>query len=290
MNWFTLSMVCAISLALSDAYTKKYYAGYSGVYILLVRLGLPGMVLLPFSIYFGLFDLPLAFWYYMSVLAPLEILAMWLYVLAIRDAPLHLTLPYLAFTPVFNILTGYLVLDEVISLEGGLGILCIVIGTYLLNLDHVKKSGMNYLAPFRAIVTLRGSRLMLLASIIYSLTSVYSKQAIQYSTPLAFGAFYFTIIGCLLVVMVLLTQPATVTHIARRPRPSLVVGGLMAIMVVTHFMAIAQVEVAYMIAVKRTSLIFGMLLGAWMFRDMNFRQHLPAGILMVAGVFLILLY
>jgi len=44
-----------------------------------------------------------------------------------------------------------------------------------------------------------------------------------------------------------------------------------------------------MVAVKRTSLLFGMLLGAWMFRDMSFRQHLPAGIMMVVGVFFILL-
>ena len=61
----------------------------------------------------------------------------------------------------------------------------------------------------------------------------------------------------------------------------------MAGMVVTHFYAIEQVEVAYMIAVKRTSLLFGMLYGAWLFNEKGLTKNLAAGLLMVLGVFLI---
>ncbi len=45
------------------------------------------------------------------------------------------------------------------------------------------------------------------------------------------------------------------------------VAGLMALMVLTHFLALAQAATAYMIAVKRTSILFGILLGAWVFRE-----------------------
>jgi drug/metabolite transporter (DMT)-like permease len=58
----------------------------------------------------------------------------------------------------------------------------------------------------------------------------------------------------------------------------------MAVMVVTHFMALAQVEAAYMIAAKRTSLLFGMLYGAMLFGERHLGRHLLAGALMVAGV------
>ena len=58
----------------------------------------------------------------------------------------------------------------------------------------------------------------------------------------------------------------------------------MAIMVITHFMAIAQIEAAYMIAAKRTSLLFGMLYGAMLFGERHLGRHLVAGALMVAGV------
>jgi drug/metabolite transporter (DMT)-like permease len=61
----------------------------------------------------------------------------------------------------------------------------------------------------------------------------------------------------------------------------------MAVMVVAHFYAIAHIEVAYMVAVKRTSLLFGILYGAWLFREQGLTRNLGAGGLMVAGVYLI---
>jgi hypothetical protein len=53
-------------------------------------------------------------------------------------------------------------------------------------------------------------------------------------------------------------------------------------------MALQQVEVAYMIAVKRTSLLFGILYGALLFREPGLRTRLPAGVLMLIGVATIL--
>jgi hypothetical protein len=54
-------------------------------------------------------------------------------------------------------------------------------------------------------------------------------------------------------------------------------------------LAIQQVEVAYMIAVKRLSLVFGILYGAVLFKEPGLGHRLPAGGLMLAGVGLILL-
>jgi drug/metabolite transporter (DMT)-like permease len=71
------------------------------------------------------------------------------------------------------------------------------------------------------------------------------------------------------------------------PRAHLAIGVFMAGMVVTHFYAIEHIEVAYMIAVKRTSLLFGMLYGAWLFNETGIRKNLVAGILMILGVYLI---
>jgi drug/metabolite transporter (DMT)-like permease len=61
----------------------------------------------------------------------------------------------------------------------------------------------------------------------------------------------------------------------------------MAAMVITHFYAIIHIEVAYMVAVKRTSLLFGILYGAWLFGESGLKTNLAAGMLMVLGVFLI---
>jgi uncharacterized membrane protein len=59
--------------------------------------------------------------------------------------------------------------------------------------------------------------------------------------------------------------------------------------VVSHFLALAKVEVAYMIAVKRTSLLFGIVYGTLWFAEPALPQRLLGGFLMVAGVILIAL-
>ena len=61
----------------------------------------------------------------------------------------------------------------------------------------------------------------------------------------------------------------------------------MGIMIVTHFLALQQVETAYMIAVKRTSLVFGILFGVLWFGETRLRGKLLAGSLMLGGVAII---
>jgi len=289
MTWFYLALVCAFSLALADAFSKKYFAQSSSYSVLIARLCIPGVMLLPFTLYFAVVQIPAEVWIYMFLLMPLEVFAMWLYIRAIQIAPLHLTLPYLAFTPMFNILTGYVFLDEVITWDGVLGIFLIVAGTYILNIDRLTRSWRSVLEPVAAVFKIQGSRWMLIVATIYSFTSVLSKDAMSHTKPEIFGAFYYSFIGVVLLFAIYIHKPAAIREVKLRPKSYGLVGLFMAIMVVTHFIAIAHIEVAYMVAVKRTSLLFGMLLGAWMFRDMSFRQHLPAGIMMVVGVFFILL-
>lgn len=288
MDWFTLSLVCALSLASADAYTKKFFPSYDGWELLVVRFAVPAMLLLPLLFIYPIPRVPPIFWVWIAVLVPLEILAMLLYLLAIRDSPLHLTLPYLAFTPVFNVLTGLLVLGETVSLQGLAGIVLVVCGAYLLNIRQLRE-GNNLFAPFWAITKERGSRLMLSVAAIYSFTSVAGKGAMQYTTPESFGAFYYVLIGFVLVIVTIFYKPAKLTVIFRRPTQTLFIGVLMAVMVVSHFLALALIEVAYMIAVKRTSLLFGIILGAVLFKERQLTQHFMAGVLMVSGVALILI-
>jgi len=290
MDWFYLALISAVSLALADALSKKYFQAYSGWELLLIRFSVPGLLLLPITMLGSYPSLDSQFWLWIAGLVPLELFAMLLYSLAIRDSALHLTLPYLAFTPVFNVVTGNVILGEAVSAEKLFGILLVVLGAYLLNSKkHAVKHPKQLLLPLVSIVSEKGSRLMLIAAIIYSFTSVLGKGAMQYVEPKYFGAFYFSVIGCAGLLFTLLMRPSSLAVVYYRPLSSLTVGLFMAVMVVSHFMAIALVEVAYMITVKRTSLLFGILLGAVMFSEKGLGQHFVAGSLMVLGVGVILI-
>jgi len=224
----------------------------------------------------------------MGVSIPLELTAMWLYMRAIRDSSLSLTLPYLAFTPVFNILTGYVVLGETVNRNGFLGIVLVVLGAWILNLESGHTNLWRKIAaPFHAIAREPGSRMMLLVAAIYSLTSVTSKGALLHVTPAFFGPFYFVILGTAAALLFTSRDISSWGAVKHHPVAHLAIGFFMALMVITHFYAIEHIEVAYMVAVKRTSLLFGMLYGAWLFKEEGLTKNLIAGTVMVTGVYLI---
>lgn len=288
MDWITLALLSAFFLASADAVTKRYLSASRASEIVLVRFGVSGVILLPVLLAQPWPQLGFSFWGWIVLLIPLEIGAMLLYIRAITASPLALTLPYLAFTPAFNTVTGYLILGETVSLAGFSGIMLIVCGAWLLNIEAGNTSSrLNVLAPFRAIFRQKGSRIMLIVAAIYSVTSVMGKAAMQATTPAFFGPFYFVTLGAATTVLFLLRDRSSFKITWQYPWVSLLLGFLMAGMVVTHFYALDKVEVAYMIAVKRTSLLFGILYGAWLFRETGAIKNLFAGMLMVVGVYLI---
>ncbi len=287
MHWLYLTLVSAFCIATADALTRKYLQGYSARELVIIRFGMPGLLLLPLLVVQPMPELATEFWYWTAALVPLEVTAMLLYSQAIRDTSLSLTLPYLAFTPVFNTLTGYLLLQERVSLTGFSGIVFVVAGAWLLNLEHARGERFDVLAPFRAIISERGSRLMLITAALYSLTSVLGKGALAYTTPMFFGTLYYVVIGFIVIIVFSIGAESTVHVLWRKPKAHLAIGIFMAIMVVTHFFAIQHVEVAYMIAVKRTSLLFGMLYSVLLFHERARVEHFLAAGMMLGGVYLI---
>jgi len=299
MSWLPLALLCAFSIASADAATKAWLQGFSARELTLIRFTLTGVLLVPLLAWLpDPSALPAPFWGWMTVLVPLEIAAMLLYMAAIRDHPLALTLPYLAFTPVFSMILAALVLDERVSVVGLFGVLMIVAGAWLLNIAHARRDDWRtWLRPLSAIRWEPGSRMMLGVALIYGMTSTFGKAALLYLPSVPFGALYFALIGLFAVPLLLLVPvggkplalgPA-LRRMTSRPWAVLAVAALNGLMVITHFMALRLTEVAYMIAVKRTSLLFGILYGALLFRERQLASRAPAGLLMLAGVVVLLL-
>lgn len=287
-DWFSLALLCAIAVASADAVTKRYLGDYRAFEIVMVRFGLTGLLMLPLLPFIGIPLLTPDLLSIIAVMLPCEILAMLLYMKAIRDYPLSLTLPYLAFTPVIITLCAYLFLGETVSVTGLGGILLVVAGGYLLNAGAATvNGGFRPLAPLQAALTNRGSQLMLAVACLYSITAVLGKAALAHAAPVPFAAFYFIALGLATVIVAIMLQPGALRGSVQWPLPALLTALFMLVMVMTHFAALEMVETAYMLTVKRTSLLFGMLYGAWLFGERHLPRHLLAGSLMVLGVFFI---
>ena len=245
----------------------------------------------PFDLYTALasnlfFFIPLAkpdIIYFISLASglPLEILALYCYMNAIKVSPLSLTLPFLAFTPVFIILTGWIFLGEKLNSIGLLGILLIFTGSYCLNLTHIKA---GFFAPFRAVIREPGSMLMLLVSLIYSVTAVIGKIGILHSNPYFFAITYFTALTIIMVSFAPLVPGIETKSFVRIPLKGISLGATHAVMIFSHVLAISQIQAAYMISLKRTSLLFGIFYGAWWFKENRIGERLFGAIIMIIGV------
>jgi drug/metabolite transporter (DMT)-like permease len=288
MHWFYLSLSCAVSVALVDALSKKALGRSDPYVVAWVRLGYCIPFLALSFLWISIPPLDQTFFSTVLILLPLEIAALLLYTHAIRQSPLSLTVPFLALTPVFLIGTSYVILGERIDGSGMAGILFIALGAYLLNI-HTRKEG--WLEPLRAILREGGSRKMIAVAFLYSLTSNLGKVAIQHSSPEFFGVVYFPLLALLSLPFLGMTAGGTSAYRALLTRKGIfvLIGFFQALMIFTHVSAISLIEVPYMISVKRTSLLFTILLGHFFFEEEHVQARILGAACMVAGVALILI-
>ena len=283
--WVFYALMAAFTLATADAISKKAMGKTDELVIAWVRQGYS----LPFlSLAFFFITIPHldgTFWLTLLFIVPLEVTAIMLYVKAIRLSPLSLTIPFMALSPVFIVIIAFFMLGELPDRSGFLGILLIVFGAYILNVRATRE---GILGPIRAIKREKGSVLMIIVALIYSVTSTIGKISIQHSSPLFFGFFYPVVLT--FVFTIILSIKGGMSKVTSRPVLFLGIGFFIAIMVLSHFTALSMTDVAYMISVKRTSLIFSVIYGKFLFGEKNTGERLLGSVLMVAGVVLITVF
>jgi uncharacterized membrane protein len=289
VNWFVLSLICAYFMSTAEVLSKLLMRDNDewtvGCAVLLVALPF----LVPLLIGRGPLPLSRDLFVLIAVQIPFEILAYYIYLSAIRIAPLSLSVPYLSFTPVFAILTAALLLREQISVQGFVGILMVTVGAYVLNIERYAHHPLD---PIRAVFRTSGSRRMLAVALIWSLTSTLGKKGVQLSDPTFFGVFYMVTLSIPMLAVAgwRAKRRATTVNLKGRNRIWLVMGGLaMALSMLAHFHAIERAPVSYMIAVKRTSLIFSVLYGGLIFKEERIRQRLMGTCIMLSGVIILYL-
>jgi drug/metabolite transporter (DMT)-like permease len=288
MSWFVYAFVCALSLATADALSKKALDDNTDPSIVAwVRTGYA----LPFMAFIIPFiekpELDSVFYVATLMAVPLDIIALLLYMRAIKISPLSLTLPFLSLTPVFLIGTSYIILGERPDRSGFIGIVLVVIGAYLLNVHTISK---GFFEPFRAIAKEQGSVLMIIVAFIFSIGACIGKIAVQHSDPLFFSVVYSFLLSFFFYLVISFRTKHFYSKVFSRPILFLLIGILITIMIITHLNAVNLVEVAYMVSVKRLSILFGAIYGVVFFKETNIKERLLGATVMVSGIVMIAVF
>ncbi|NJB67329.1 drug/metabolite transporter (DMT)-like permease [Desulfobaculum xiamenense] len=285
MPWYGLALLAALFTASQATLLRRWFSDLSTAHMAAIPLvcGLPvfavSLAATPVP------DLQDGFWMVFWITQPVNAVGFALHMRAIRVSPLSLTMPYLALTPALVMLTGRAVLGEMPNAWGALGVLCIACGSYILHIEPGRGGGA--LAPLKAFAREPGSRCMLGAATIYALASVLGKKCVLLSSPQFFAMLFHTVFAAAGVLALALCCGLPLAALRRHPVAGLCSGLCFGAEALAHNMAIALAKAAYMIAIKRFSVVLSVLFGHLFLHERNLRSRLTGAALMFAGAAII---
>lgn len=213
---------------------------------------------------------------------------------ALSHSDLSLCLPILSFTPVFLLITSFLILGEIPNIAGLAGIFLVASGSYLLAADGKPCRARGWTGPFRFLFSDRGVRYMLIVAFLYSISVNYDKVVVERSDPVFASAVVLGLLSCIFILW------TTIQILSGKSYPPLVMGktkGTSLLMLalglvltlesVTVNTAYTLSLVPYVIAIKRLSVLFGVIIGGYLFTESCIRQRASGTIVMVTGTVLI---
>ncbi|HZZ58491.1 MAG TPA: DMT family transporter [Opitutaceae bacterium] len=210
--------------------------------------------------------------------------ANWLFFKALQESAMSRAVPFLAFTSVFLVPTGFLILRELPPLAKLLGVVLTVVGSLLM---ERRAFADGWLAPFRAVYREKGSRYMLGVALLVALSTPLDKKLSLmtdiYTQSLIYGAGMSVFFYALCRTR---GEPlrAGVTQgwgwIA-------LAGTLDALSLLLQFAAYRHVGVVLVIAIKRSGIVLSVLFGWWFFHERHIREKLLAAGVMFIGVLML---
>ncbi|KAL4195278.1 hypothetical protein AMTRI_Chr05g72540 [Amborella trichopoda] len=252
----------------------------------------------------------------------LKVMAGYMYQKSLQISPISVTVPYLAFTPVMLLLTGFLLMGEVPSHAGMVGVGVVTIGGYLLALEkhgepsdskRARGEGLPELMsngdvtsslnkkvfsrfassplfqPFLALRKEEGSLLMLGVAGLLSISNSLDKMGAHLSeSAVLFAAIQRVIMALPVMIHLLLYSPKSFKHLVNDFPAFALISVFEVAAFICFLKSLESLLVSYAVAAKRSNVILSVIVGKVVFKEKIWRK-LPYIVMMVSGMALIIL-
>lgn len=293
MLWFYLALLTAIFWTFEHAVIKKILRSEKPEYVSLATTLITS--LLSIFLIVVLLDRLTFNKKFLLILIPVALVnatARILYAKSLKLSPMSKAVPLLSLSPIFTLIFAFFIIAEVPPLKAVFGIILAIVGVYLLNIQ--KFSSRSFFEPFASIIRNKGVFFMFLVSIIYGLGGVLDKYGVSSSNVLT----YLLLIN----PVSLLAQGAYLwakdknkiigesSKILRGNLGPLILLSIVAfVTIIFQFWAVSLTFSSYVIAVKRISALFSVLVGYWVFKERkNVVKTIVGTIIILAGTYFVL--
>jgi drug/metabolite transporter (DMT)-like permease len=140
MSWFFIAIVGPFLYALTNHIDKillERYFKQSGVGTLILFSSLLSVLALPFLLYIDptVLDISLFNIFVLAILGVLNVLVLWFYLLALMNEEASVAVIFYQLVPVFGLILGYFILDEVLSKIQLIAMAIIILGTTIISFE-----------------------------------------------------------------------------------------------------------------------------------------------------------
>lgn len=282
MQWIILSLCAGLFDALGVVALKKIHLKPLTITTLRSIVTIPFLLLALF--FYPLQPLTLSFLGLVILDGFIVAIALYFFIQSVHNEDLSLVMPMLSFTPVFLLLTSFILLGEIPSTYGVLGVILITIGVYLAN---KKDTHVKLLDPITHILTNKYILFMFLAAVLFSIAANFAKIGIQMTNPGFFMLSFYIVTSFLYAAISFKSVKRDLPTLKKYLVPILFLGLFTALMELTAALALISSLVSYVISLKRISVVFSVLLGFFIFKESNLKNTLPASIIIFMGILLI---
>lgn len=283
--WVIFAILNPISEAFRSLFIKKASRGVDPLIISWANNLIPLIIFLPFLFFIEL-KFSIEFWSAFAGTVIINIVALVLYMRALAEGEISKVMPMLSFTPLFLLATGPLMTGEFPNKWGLVGVILVVFGSYLLNINLKKR---DILYPFKELLKNKGTRYMLAVSFIWSFSANFDKISIQNSSIFQHIALMNIFIFSALSIILKFSNKFNFKNIKSERKNLIFVSLFTTGAYVFHMTALSLTLVAYVVALKRMSGMLSVFLGYFFLKEENIKERLLGSSVMFAGVLLILL-
>jgi len=287
MIWFLLAFLSAFFDSMKDITSKKILKNVEPTIVALAQTAFAVPIFLFLTLVFEHPAFDDVFWIIVILHGITIGFAFLVYMKSLKTTDISLSIPFTALSPVFMLFVTPLLIGESTTNAGSLGVLLIAAGVYVLNAG---KASRGVLEPLRALLRDRGVRLMIFVAFLWSVTATIDRLALRHSTPLFYITIDYFFASVFLYLNHLRTKTSLLGATKKYIRTLASVGIFFALSQIAYIYAYKLTLAAYAISIKRTSVLFTVILGGFVFKEKNIRERFLGAALIVIGVAIILVF
>ncbi len=196
---------------------------------------------------------------------------------AFAHGDLSVVATFFSLSPLFLLVTSPLITGDPLAPPEVVAVFLVVVGSLLL---VYRPSQAGWADQKKGILLASG------AALFFSLNSCFDRLAVQRGTPV-FAGFAMTLLSALFLGPLVGFRPDRLRALHAHRAALWARGGLEVAFMVCKLSALQFLPAPDVVAVQRLSLVLSILGGRLFFKEPDFRRRLAAGLLILAGVFVV---